>query len=200
MAKRVITISREFGSGGRAVGKRVAERLGVAYYDRELIARIAEKSGLAPAYIAEYGEYATSTSSFLHNLDIHAAFAADPLSVPDQLYVMQHNTIRELADAEPCVIVGRCSDYALQDRDDCLHVFLHADQSFRTDRIVRLYGETAADPVKLLEETDGKRKVYYEHYTNRSWGMAKNYHVSLNSGAIGLEKCADIVCELAESP
>lgn len=198
MPKRVVTISREFGAGGRTVGRRVAERLGVAFYDKELLARVAANSGLDPSYIAEYGEYATSTSSFLYNLAMHAGFANDQAPIPDQLYVIQHNTVTELADREPCVIVGRCADYALRDRADSLHVFLHADEAFRADRIVHIYGETDDEPVKRLRETDERRRVYYEYYTNRNWGMSQNYHLSLNAGALGIERCADIVVEAAK--
>lgn len=197
MSKRVITISREFGSGGRVVGRRVAERLGVAYYDRDLLTKVAEKSGLDPAYIDAHGEDASSSNRFLFNLDSHSVFPGEAMPIPDQLYVMQHDIIRELADAEPCVIVGRCADYILHDRGDCLHVFLHANASFRADRIVRFYGETTDDPLKLLERKDGKRKLYYEFYTNRTWGMAQNYHICLDTGELGLDACVDIVTELA---
>lgn len=198
MGRRVITVSREYGSGGREVGRLAAERLGVAFYDKALIAKVAESSGLDPAYIAEFGEYATSTSSFFYNLEMHAVLAGGAVSVPDQLYVIQHNTITELAEREPCVIVGRCADFILKDRSDCLHIFIHADISFRGDRVVRLYGDAESDPGKRLEETDRKRKVYYEHYTDRIWGMARNYHLSLNSGAIGIDACVDVVVELAK--
>lgn len=199
MHTRVITVSREFGAGGRTIGKLVAERLGYVFYDRELIARIAESSGLSPSYILEHGEYATSTSRLLFNLELHGGLPGADLPIPDQLYVLQHNIITELAAKEACVIVGRCADYALRDRKDCLHIFFHADVAFRANRIVDAYSETGQDPVKRLHETDTKRKVYYEYYTNRIWGMARNYHLSLDSGVIGIEKCADIVTDLARS-
>lgn len=197
MGKRIITVSRQFGSGGQAVGQLVAERLGIAFYDREVIAKIAEKSGLDPDYIKEFGEYATSASSFLYNLNFHVGLPGTDIPIPDQLYVIQYNTITELAEKGPCVIVGRCADYILRERTDCLHIYLHADAAFRADRIVHLYGEAEAHPEKLLEEMDNKRKVYYKYYTNRVWGMAENYHLSLNSGYAGVEKCADFVVDLA---
>ncbi|MCC8180215.1 MAG: cytidylate kinase-like family protein [Planctomycetes bacterium] len=197
MKKRVITISREYGSGGRAVGKQVAQRLGVAFYDKELMAKISVESGLDPAFIEEYGEYATTTSRFLYSFEMHSSYPGGSIPVPEQLYVIQHNAILELAEAGPCVIVGRCADYVLKDRADCLHVFLHAPPAFRADRIVREYGETTDAPQKLLEMKDGKRKVYYEHYTSRVWGMARNYHVSLDSSVIGIDRCVEIVARLA---
>lgn len=199
MAKRIITISRQFGGGGRLVGKRVAERLGIAYYDKDLLAKIAETSGLDPEYIAQYGEYATSTSRFLYNLELHSSFTGEAMiPIPDQLYVIQHNVVTELADKEPCVIVGRCADYILHERADSLHVFLHADAAVRADRVVRLYGEKTDDPVKLVEQVDARRKAYYDFYTNRAWGMAANYHLCLDSGVVSLDRCVDIVVDLAE--
>ena len=197
MAKRVVTISREFGSGGRIVGRQVAERLGIAFYDKAFIAKVAEKSGLDPSYIMEFGEYATSTSGFVYNLELHAGFPAGGTAIPDQLYIIQHNAILELAENESCVIVGRCADYALQDRGDCLHVFLHADKKLRANRVVCLYGENSEETERRIDDTDGKRKVYYEHYTGRIWGMADNYHLSLDSGAFGIDKCVDIIVDLA---
>lgn len=199
MAKRIVTISRQFGSGGRAVGQMVADSLGVRCYDRALIGEIAAKSGLAPDYIQDYGEYATSTSSFLYNLDLHGGFTGGSLPIPDQLYIVQHNLINELAEREPCVIVGRCADYALRERGDCLHIFLHADEAFRADRIIRLYGETDEMPASRLKETDDKRRVYYKFYTGMTWGMAENYHLCLDSGAVGIDLCAEIVTELVKS-
>lgn len=199
MGKRIITVSRQFGSGGRAIGQQIAALLGISYYDRELIRKVAEKSGLDPSYIMECGEYATSTSSFLYSLDVNAVLPGVNVPIPDQLYVMQHNLIAELAEKESCVIVGRCADYILRNREDCLHIFLHASEEFRADRIVRLYGETGDNPEHRLRETDNKRKVYYEYYTNRKWGVARNYHLSMDTGVIGVDKCANIVADVART-
>lgn len=191
---RVITVSREFGSGGRTIGRETAERLGWQCYDRELVTEIAKKSGLAESYVLESGEYACSTNSFLFNWAINAeAMRTGTMSISDQLYVAQHNVITELAEKGNCVIVGRCSDYILRERTDCLHTFFHADTAFKADRIVRLYGETADDPEKRLKEKDDKRRAYYRHYTGRQWGLAQNYHVCLDSGALGIEACVDLL-------
>lgn len=191
---RVITVSREFGSGGRTIGRETAERLGWQCYDRELVTEIAKKSGLAESYVLESGEYACSTNSFLFNWAINAeAMRTGTMSISDQLYVAQHNVITELAEQGNCVIVGRCSDYILRERTDCLHTFFHADTAFKADRIVRLYGETADDPEKRLKEKDDKRRAYYRHYTGRQWGLAQNYHVCLDSGALGIEACVDLL-------
>ena len=124
---RIITISREFASGGRTIGKKVADALGYAYYDNELVTKIAKESGFAEAFVKENGEYAGFTSSLLFNLSLNNIGAAGTLSTSDQLYTYQHKIIRELAEKGNCVIVGRCADYILREREDCLNVFIHAD-------------------------------------------------------------------------
>ena len=200
MTSKVITISRQFGSGGRTIGKEAAERLGIPYYDKELVDRVAKESGFSHEFIEEIGEYASVTSSFLFNIAVSSRpmGIVDSMSISDKLYVCQTNVIRDLADKGPCVIVGRCADFILKDRPDCLHIFIHSDMQHRAERIVRLYGQTKQTPEKRLTDNDSKRKVYYKHYTNRTWGDAQNYHLCLNSGLIGVEKCVDIICDIAE--
>lgn len=199
MTKKIITISRAFGSGGHTIGKEVAQRLGIPCYDKELVDAVAKESGFHVDFIKEAGEYAPVTSSFLFNIAVspNPMSMMNTMSMADQLFVCQTNVIRSLADKGPCVIVGRCADYILRDREDCLHVFIHADMEHRAERIVRLYGETKQTPEKRLNDKDSKRRVYYKHYTNRNWGEAQNYHVSLNSGLIGVEKCVDIIVDIA---
>ena len=200
MTKKIITISRAFGSGGRTIGKEVAKRLNIPYYDKELVDKVAEESGFHADFIEEAGEYAPVTNSFLFNIAVSPNPMAmmNTMSMADQLFVCQTNVIRRLADEGPCVIIGRCADYILKDRDDCLHVFIHADMAHRAERIVRLYGETKQSPEKRLTYKDNKRRVYYKHYTNRNWGEAQNYHVCLNSGLVGVEKCVDIIVDIAK--
>ena len=200
MTNKVITISRMFGSGGRTIGKAVAQRLGIPYYDKELVDAVAKESGFSHEFIEEIGEYASVTSSFLFNIAVssHPMGLIDTMSVSDKLYVCQTNVIRDLADKGPCVIVGRCADYILKDRPDCLHIFIHADMEHRAARVRERYGETSKPMEKRLQEKDSKRKVYYKHYTNRNWGEAQNYHLCLNSGLIGVDKCTDIICDVAE--
>ena len=198
MSKKVITISREFGSGGRTIAKMVAERLDYTYYDKALVERIAKESGYSQEFIERRGEDATSTSSFLFNLSRTGSGGYDGVpGISDKLYVIQHNLIKKLPEEGPCVIVGRCSDYILKDSMDSLHVFIYADAQFKADRIVRLYGEREDVPEKRLEEKDKKRKVYYKNYTGRIWGMSNNYDISLNSGKLGIENCVDIIVKLA---
>ena len=202
MTNKVITISRQFGSGGRTIGKKVAEKLGIPYYDKELVDQVAKESGFSHEFIEEIGEYASVTSSFLFNIAVsaHPMGLIDTMSVSDKLYVCQTNVIRDLAEKGPCVIVGRCADFILKDRPDTLHIFIHSDMEHRAERIVRLYGETKQTPQKRLQEKDSKRKVYYKHYTNCNWGEAENYDLCLDSGTLGVDKCADIICDVALMP
>lgn len=196
--KRIITISREFGSGGRTIGKLVAEKLGYRFYDRELVDKVAERSGFSPEFIEESGEYASARNSLLFALATASQYSPNGLSMHDKLYIEQTKIIEELAQEGGCVIVGRCADYILRDHKDCLHVFIHADMESRAKRIVARYGEQDKSPEKRLAEKDQKRKVYYKNYTGRSWGQAQNYDLCLNSGVLGVELCAQLVVEAAK--
>ncbi len=198
MSIRVITISREFGSGGRTIAKMVAERLGFDYYDRELVSKIAKESGMAEDFIIEQGEYATSRHSFLFDLSIGASAANGGRPLSDQLYVIQHNIIEDLAEKGNCVIVGRCADHILAERKDCLHVFCHADMDFRAKHVVENYGETEVKVEKRIKEKDDKRKVYYRHYTGKEFGKSQNYNLTLDTGKIGIEQCADIIAGIVK--
>ncbi len=188
MEKRIITISREFGSGGRTIGKLVADHLGIPCYDAELIQKIAAESGFDESYIKEAGEY--TPGGFLSSALLDRSFGP---TNSDYLWKLQHQIICDLADKTPCVIVGRCADYILRERPDCLKVFIHADLKFRADRIVRVYGEREQSPEARLKEKDKRRAAYYRFYTDMKWGTAANYHIALDSGVIGLEKCAEII-------
>lgn len=193
--KKVITISREFGSGGRTIGKEVAGKLGYAFYDKELIEKIAEESGLSREYIEAHGESSPSRNFFAY------AFVgrdASGNSVGDYLWRVQRDIIEDLAEKGNCVIVGRCADYILRKRTDCLHVFIHADMEKKKERIVNLYGETSASPGKRLMEKNKTRAMNYKYYTDRTWGMAENYHVSLDSGVLGEERCVSLIVGLAK--
>lgn len=198
MEKNIITISREFGSGGRSIGRLVAQKLGIPFYDKELVNQIALESGFAPKFVEEHGEHSPGNSLFSY------AFAPqgvpgvmNGLSTADFLWNIQCSVILQLAEKGPCVIVGRNADYILKDRKDTLNVFIHADMDFRADRIVRLYGESEKSPQNRLNEKDKRRKVNYQHYTGRNWGEAKNYDLCLKSSTLGIETCADIIAEMA---
>ena len=191
--KRIITISHEFGSGGRTIGKGVAEKLGIPCYDHEVIEQLVERSGFAADYVKSQSEYAPNGSLFVNALN---AGNFHGLSNQDKLWTMQRQIIEELGEKENCVIVGRCADYILRDRADCLKVFIHRDFQSRAERIVQVYGETEVPTEKRLKEKDKRRAAYYQFYTDQKWADLANYHIVLDSGVIGIEKCIDIIADL----
>ena len=198
MQKKIITVSREFGSGGRSIAKLVAEKLGYEYYDSELVERVAKETGFSADYIADAGEYAPGRSMLSYAFSSGTPHTGASMNATDYLWATQCRVIMELAEKGNCVIVGRCADYILRSRDDCLNVFIHADKDYKAKRIVELYGVTDKSPEKRLNEKDSKRKVNYKYFTGREWGIPENYHICLNSSYFGTEACADIIAELAE--
>ncbi|MBQ9951073.1 MAG: cytidylate kinase-like family protein [Clostridia bacterium] len=197
--KRIITISREFGSGGRSLGKQLAEKLGWKYYDKELVKQVAEKTGFDPAYIEEVGEHSATKSPLSYLFSTPGTPGVmKGMSAADFLWIMQRNVIVNLVKEGPCVIVGRCADYILRDRDDVLNVFVHAPIPYRAERIVRLYGESEIAPEQRLKDKDKRRSINYKHYTNREWGMSQNYHLSLDTSVIPIEKCVEIIEDLIQ--
>ncbi|MCD8066738.1 MAG: cytidylate kinase-like family protein [Oscillospiraceae bacterium] len=199
MKKRIITISREYGSGGRLVGSLVAEKLGVAFYDKALVKHVADETGFHEKYIEQQGEYAPTKSLFGFAMTAKgSAGAMNGLSANDYLWITQSDVITQLAEKEPCVIVGRCADYILRDRDDVFNVFIHAPYTARAKRIREEYGDETENAQALLEDKDKKRKVYYKHYTGREWGRFQNYDLALNTETIGLERCVDIICGIVK--
>ena len=195
MAKRIITISREFGSGGRFIGEEVAKKLGIAYYDKNIINEIAEKSGLSPEYIQENAELSPKKGLFAY------AFAGRDItgkSVEDMVYEAQRQVILELADKEPCVIIGRNADYILKDRDDVLNVFIHGDAPEKTQRIRQIYHVSEKDAAKMMADTDKRRMANYNFYTNQKWGKASNYTLCLNSSQLGYDRCAYFMIRCAQ--
>ncbi len=192
-SNRMIAISREFGSGGRTIGKEVAARLGIACYDSELIMRIAQESGLSREYVEKYGEYAVSDSLYSN---VVAGRGIDGQSPFDKIWLAQKKVITDLAETQSCVIVGRCADYILKDVANCLTVFIHASDEKRAERIVSVYGQREESPAARLHDKDKKRKAYYELYTGTAWGAAENYTICLDSGVLGIDKCVRIVCDM----
>lgn len=191
MKNRVITISREFGSGGRTIGKKIAEKLGIPCYDSEIIQEMAKETGFAPDYVKEAVEYVPD--SFLSAAFSNRMFGP---TNEDILWEHQYRVITELAEKSSCVIVGRCADFILQDKADCLKVFIHADMAFRAKRIVEIYGERKQAPEERLRDKDKRRAAYHRFYTDMKWGYAQNYHLTLDSGVLGIDKCAALIAEL----
>lgn len=192
MAKRIITISREFGSGGRFIGEEVARKLGIAYYDKNIISQIAEKSGLSPEYIQENAELSPKKGLFAYAL---AGRDITGKSVEDMVYEAQRKVILDLAKKEPCVIIGRNADYILKDRDDVLNVFIHGDMPEKIQRITDLYNVEKQKAVKMMEDTDKRRKTNYNFYTDQNLGKASNYTLCLNSSQLGYDRCEKIIME-----
>lgn len=197
--KKIITVSRQFGSGGRSIAKKVAAELGYDYYDSELSQKVAEETGFDPDYIADAGEYAPGKSILSYALGSSAPHSINNhMSAADYIWTTQSRIITDLAEKGNCVIVGRCADFILRERDDCLNVFIHANEDYRAKRIVELYGVRDKTPRKRLEEKDTKRKVNYKYFTGREWGNTQNYHISLDSSAIGSDECVKIITDIAK--
>ncbi len=199
MKKRVVTISRKHGSGGRTIGHMLEERLGIKCYDQQLIELIAKESGFATDFIEENGEKVTN--SLLFNIATSLTFAyntfsQERMSLQDQLFMTQGRVIKELADKEPCIIVGSCADYFLAEREDVLNVFIHSDKEHRKKIAVEKYGYSPKEVDGILNRKDRERASHYRYYTERDWADASNYHVCLDSGMYGMEKCADIIADL----
>ena len=195
MAKKIITISREFGSGGRFIGEEVAKKLGIAYYDKNIINHNAEESGMSPDYIQEKAEQYPKKGLFAYALvgrDITGK------SVEDMVYEAQRKVILDLAGKEPCVIIGRNADFILKDRDDVLNVFIHGDMPEKIQRITRLYNVGEQEAVKMMADTDKRRMANYNFYTEQNWGKASNYTLCLNSSEIGYDKCEAIIIECSK--
>lgn len=188
MSYSVVTITREFGSGGRTIAKKLAEELGYDYYDYELVQKIAQESGFAEGFIEEFGEEVSTGGFFSFFGNNWGA-----LNINDQLYFAERKVILELAEKGNCIIVGRCADYILKDRKDTLNVFIYADMEWKKDRIVNLYGETDVDIEKRILEKDKRRKAYYKYYTDRKCNRAANYHISLESSELGIDTCVEIL-------
>lgn len=190
MSKRIITISREFGSGGRFIGEEVAKKLGIAYYDKDIINQIAKQSGLSPEYIQEKAELSPKKGMFAY------AFTGRDItgkSIEDIVYEAQRKVILDIAENESCVIIGRNADFILKNRADVLNVFVYGNMPEKVKRICELYNVTEAAAEKMIVDIDKRRKTNYNFYTEQKWGMASNYTISLNSSELGYDKCQQII-------
>ena len=193
MSYKIITISREFGSGGRFIGEETAKKLGIAFYDREIIAKVADDLGLSEKYVADRGEYAPSKNIFSY------AFIGRDIngnSIADQIYSHQQKIIKELAAKEPYVIVGRSADYILSGRDDVVNVFIQGNKADKIVRIKEIYSKSDDEAAKMIKDTDKKRSVNYRYCTDQEWGSRKNYDIVLNSSTLGYDNCIDVISRL----
>ena len=185
---KVITISREFGSGGRELGVKLADKLGIPFYDKELISMAADDINIAEDAFQHYDEHIVVHDP-LDRQFYHAFSEVYQIPMSDQIFVAQSNVIRRLASYGPCIIVGRCADMILT---DSLNLFIYANMKDRIRRMLELESEAESDGKEMerrIREVDRKRKEYYQYYTGNTWGRAQNYHLCLDSGPVGVEGC-----------
>ncbi len=199
MSGSVITISRQYGSGGRFVGRKLAEKLGIPFYDNELISMAAKESGFAES-LFENAEKNT-TYSLLYSLSMFGNSTGGMYGLPlsDKVFLIQSDIIKKVASEGPCVIVGRCADYVLRERHDVVHFFFHSDMDSRIARAMKYYGLEEKKAKEAIEKTDKKRAAYYNYYTGERWGEIKNYHMAINTDAIGIDNCVDILAKYVHS-
>ena len=187
----VITIGREYGSGGRLIAKQLSEELGITFYDKELITAVARKTGFSENFIRD-SEHQRPTNSFLYDLYT----AVQTPSVPDQVFIAQAKVIKEAASRESCVIVGRCSDYILGEDPACIKVFIHADMASRIDRCVAEYHIPSDNMESRIIQMDRGRANYYNYYTGHTWGEMRRYDLTLNSSVTGIEGAVDLIAAM----
>ena len=192
--KFVITVGRQFGSGGRVIGRKLAEMLGIGYYDKELMQEAARESGLCCEFFDKVDERAPST--FMHALSM--GFGYDGILSNENIFRFQSETIRKLAERESCVIVGRCADYILRENPRCLNVFLHAPTEVRVATVMERGSLSKRQAVELIAKTDKSRAAYYDFYTNKKWGDAASYHCSIDTSLLGMEETALFIRTLVE--
>lgn len=200
---KIITISRQYGSGGREIGRQIAEHFKIPFYDNELITLAAKESGYAEA--AFHNAETKATNSLLYSIAMgmstygsqEAGFAH--LSLDDRIYLAQSDIIRKVAAEGPCVIVGRCADYILKDREDVVHLFVHADIEFRKQRAILVDGVAPENVDDIVHKKDKRRANYYNYHSGEKWGKASNYHMSVNSGYLGVDKAAKAFISFLET-
>ena len=200
--KTVITIGRQFGSGGREIGEKLSKAYGINYYDRELLARAAKESGFCEEILQNHDE--RPTNSFLYNLVIDtysfgynsSAFVDMPIS--QKVFLAQFDTIKKVAEEGPCVIVGRCADYALDGRDNVINLFIYADDDFKIKRVMDIYDLDESKARDMINKKDKQRQSYYNYYTNRKWGKADTYDLCINSSVLGIDGSVKLIKQFVE--
>lgn len=193
----IITIGREYGSGGRQIGQEVAKYFGIKCYDKELLERAANDSGICKELFEHHDE--KPTNSFLYSLVMdtysfgYSSAGFNDMPMNHKIFLAQFDAIKKLAEEGPCVMVGRCADYALSDWPDCFSIFIHADMDARIRRIASKYGKSDKEAKDMIIKTDKSRASYYNYYTNKKWGSAKDYNLCIDSGKLGLDNAAKII-------
>ena len=203
MANKIYTIGREFGSGGREVGEKLAAKLGIKLYDKELLQQAAKDSGFCEEIFENHDE--KPTNRFLYSLVMDtysfSGYSAAPfLDMPlnHKVFLAQFETIKKIAEKESCVIVGRCADYALSDNPDCINIFIHADLDVRIKNVSRNLNITENKARDIINKTDKQRASYYNYYTSKKWGDSKSYNLSLDAGKLGTDNCVEMILKFRE--
>lgn len=195
--KYIITIARQFGSGGHEIGKALAEKLSIPFYDKELISMAAKESGIDAEVFENVDERATNSLLYSLSMGLYSfgnSFSAmGDLPVNDRLYILQHKIIQKLAEEGPCVIVGRCADYVLRERTDCINIFIHADMEHRKERAISIRGVDKARAEQVVNKTDKVRANYYSFYSGQKWGFAQNYDLCIDSTNLTTEQAVALV-------
>lgn len=203
MRNLVIAIGREFGSGGKEIGQKLADRLNIKCYDSELLSIAAKNSGFCEEILQKNDE--KPTNSFLYSLvmdtySVSGYSAAPFLDMPlnHKVFLAQFETIKKIAEKESCVIVGRCADYALSDNPDCINIFIHADLDVRIKNVSRNLNITENKARDIINKTDKQRASYYNYYTSKKWGDSKSYNLSLDAGKLGTDNCVEMILKFRE--
>ncbi len=192
MKKTVITISREYGSGGRIIGKKLAEALGISFYDGELLSLVAKESGYTVEFVRQNDQ--KKTQSLLY----HLYMGSQILPASDMIFIAQSKVIKDLYSKESCVIVGRCADYVLRGNDDVINIFIHAPIESRAERVEKEYGEKAQNYKTYVQKQDKSRVAYYNYFADDAWGKAQTYDLAINSD-IGVDEAVKIIADYVKS-
>lgn len=192
MNKIIVTIGRQYGSGGKEIGEKLAKELGIPFYDKELLTAAAKKSGICEEMFETHDE--KPTSSFLYSLVV-GSYASGQTPINHKLFLAQFETIKEIAAEGSCVILGRCADYALEGDPDVVNIFVHADMQTRIKRAVEYYNVDSNKTEDVINKTDKKRASYYNFYSGKRWGSADSYDLSINSGVIGINNSVKLIKE-----
>lgn len=203
MGNKIYTIGREFGSGGKEVGERLAERLGIKLYDKELLQHAAKESGFCEEIFENHDE--KPTNSFLYSLvmDTYSVngYTSSPfLDMPlnHKVFLAQFETIKKIAEQESCVIVGRCADYALADNKDCINIFVQAPIENRIRLVSKRLNLTENKAKDIIQKNDKQRASYYNYYTSKRWGDSTSYHLTVDSGKLGIDGCVELIIKYRE--
>ncbi len=194
--KNIITIARQFGSGGREIGEALSKELGIKFYDKELISLAAKESGIDPEIFNNVDEKATNSLLYSLSMGIYSfssGYSSVKLPVNDKLYLLQHKIIKQLANEEPCIFVGRCADYVLKDRNDVVNIYIYADMDYRVKRTIELKRVKEPKAEQVVAKTDKSRANYYNFYSGKKWGLAENYDLCINRTKLSTKQVVDTI-------